>query len=642
MSYLFDELSGKEDAKATVEDKILLMGLQAAGKTAIKDVVFFNKQPDEVDDYMATVHYQRQFLDEEQTSMIIDSGGQESYWNEAVTHFRHLVFSNVKLLVWIVDVTKPELFEESERRFSFTIRQYKKENPDGSITVLCHKVDLVTPEKMIVIHQHIRDMFSEGKYEVDFENTSIYYQDSLRELLFTIMEEAGINTKRFELISNLGEKVEQSDEFQSYVMEHQEDPRVQQLRDYLNPEPEALLPSFGKLSMQVDLKEYDIVEIVLVDKKTNSPLVGASSQANVNAENSMEYLIGLYDFKNKIKENGESFDPTGTVMTSSTGKVHAMIFSLDVNYLLITSFTPITDERKELLYELILKFAQSTATDAAPATPSAPVTKTEPVAQPAPVEQPKPEPVVAAEEVVVAESEVEVIEEIPVEASAPLEVEKEQPKAKPIKIEEILTSEEKEAGFFEPAVMGEEYLGEEKPIAIPAPPKSTKAVEPEPVLEPPKEIEEDVVPEPPKVELEPAPAEISQEEVQEIVAEAVSSEREVKIEDPAPAVVPPTPEPAKVVEEVVPEPPKVDIEPEPVPVQEPVVEPEPVATVDIGDGAAISFSANDIKNFANFLVQKKETILDEATTVDDIKSMSNFLFKGITEEEEQQKEEGTD
>ena len=122
MSYLFDELSGKEEAKATVEDKILLMGLQAAGKTAIKDVVFFNKQPGEVDDYMATVHYQRQFLDEEQTSMIIDSGGQESYWNEAVTHFRHLVFSNVKLLVWIVDVTKPELFEESERRFRFTIQ----------------------------------------------------------------------------------------------------------------------------------------------------------------------------------------------------------------------------------------------------------------------------------------------------------------------------------------------------------------------------------------------------------------------------------------------------------------------------------------------------------------------------------------
>jgi len=635
MSYLFDELSGKEDSKATVEDKILLMGLQAAGKTAIKDVVFFNKQPGEVDDYMATIHYQRQFLDEEQTSMIIDSGGQESYWNEAVTHFRHLVFSNVKLLVWIVDVTKPELFEESERRFSFTIRQYKKENPDGKITVLCHKVDLVTPEKMIVIHQHIRDMFSDGRFEVEFENTSIYYQDSLRELLFTIMEESGINTKRFELISNIGEKVEKSEEFQSYVMEHAEDPRVQQLRDFLNPEPEALLPSFGKLNLQIDLKDYDIIEIVLVDKTTNSPIVGASSQANVTAENSMEYLIGLHDFKNKIKENGISIDSTGTVMTSSTGKVHAMIFSLEANYLLITSFSPITEERKELLYELILQFAQSTSDDAAPAAKTAAAVQP---AQPVVEESVKPEPV--------AEPEVPVQEEIPVEIVAPLEVEQEPPQAKPIKIEEMLSAEEKDAGFFEPAVVGDEFLGHEQVPEIPAVPSLSSEVDEKSAEEIIDTKPEEVVPEPPKVELEPV-AEITQEEVQEIVAEAVAGEREVIIEESNPETAPPTPEPAKVVEEVIPEPPKVEIEPKTTPVPEeeppvPQVEPEPVASVDTGDGTTISFSADDIKNFANFLVQKKETILDEKVTADNIKSMSNFLFKGIVEEEDDQKQESSD
>ena len=623
MSYLFDELSGKEGSKESVEDKILLMGLQAAGKTAIKDVVFFNKQPDDVDDYMATVHYQRQFIDEEQKSMVIDSGGQESYWNEAVTHFRHLVFSNVKLLVWIVDVTKPELFEESERRFSFTIRQYKKENPEGSITVLCHKVDLVTPEKMVVIHQHIREMFSDEKYTIDFENTSIYYADSLRELLFTIMKEAGINTKRFELISNLGQKVEESEEFQSYVMEHEEDPRVQQLRDFLNPKPEALLPSFGKLSMQVDLKEYDIVEIVLIDKLTNSPIVGASSQANVTAESSMEYLIGLHDFRTKLKENGGEIDPTGTVMTSSTGKVHAMIFNLEANYLLITSFTPITEQRKELLYELILRFAQSTASDAAPAVRSAPVAQANPVAQPVPVAQETP---VQPEPVTVAHEEVKIPAEIPVEQPTTVEVEQQIEQAKPIKIEEILTAEEKEAGFFEPAIMGEEFLGKEKPSVISQPQAK------------------EIVPEPPKVELEPVPAteiqpEISQQEVQQIVAEAVSGESEVMVEESIESTTPPTPEPIKVVEEVIPEPPKVEIEPvsESVPVSQ-----EPVATLNTVDSPSISFSAEDIKSFANFLVQKKETILEEGVTPDSIKSMSNFLFKDIVEDKEEQEEEGSD
>ena len=116
MSYLFEELQQK-DGKPKDEDKILFMGLQQAGKTAIKDVVFFGKKPEEVEGYMATIHYERQFIDDDKKNIIIDSGGQESYWNEAVTQFRHLVFSNVKLLVWIVDLTHPEYFEESERRF---------------------------------------------------------------------------------------------------------------------------------------------------------------------------------------------------------------------------------------------------------------------------------------------------------------------------------------------------------------------------------------------------------------------------------------------------------------------------------------------------------------------------------------------
>ncbi len=302
MSYLFDELyKDKSDAPA-VEDKILLMGLQSAGKTAIKDVVFFDKRPDDMQDYMATVHYQRHFIDEEKKSLVIDSGGQESYWNEAVTHFRHLVFSNVKLLVWVVDVTQPELFEESERRFSFTIRQYKKENPEGHITVLCHKVDLVTPERMVVIHQHVRELFDDPRFEIEFENTSIYYHESLKDLMFTVMKESGIDTRRFELVSNVGEAVEQSDEFQSYVMEHQEDPRIKQLREFLNPEPEPILPTFGKLDLEFDLTEYDIVEMVLIDKETYSPIIGASSQSNVNIEKSMDYLIGLHHLKSQIRD----------------------------------------------------------------------------------------------------------------------------------------------------------------------------------------------------------------------------------------------------------------------------------------------------------------------------------------------------
>ena len=665
MSYLFDEIYGKKEDAPAIEDKILLMGLQAAGKTAIKDVVFFNKSPDDMEDYMATVHYQRHFIDEEKSSMVIDSGGQESYWNEAVTHFRHLVFSNVKLLIWIVDVTHPEMFEESERRFSFTIRQYKKENPEGKITVLCHKVDLVPPEKMVVLHQHIRETFDDPRFEIDFENTSIYYGDSLKELIFTIMAEAGIDTKRFELISNLGQKVEESEEFQSYLMEHQEDPRIAQLLDYLKPEAEITLPTFGKLDLQFDLSDYEIVEIVLIDKNTFSPIVGASSKTSVTTQNSMDYLIALHEFKSHVKEHNVSLEQTGTILESKSGKVHGMVFNLAKNYLLITSFAEITEERKKLFFELIFKFAQSTdVSKKVPEAPPEPVQQTISVPEvseikmehelkekvvtevpPIPPVQPSPpveseameassevettkEPAeieVIDEPIEIAETEVpEIIEEFP-------SIEGEVPKVS----EEISVEEITEKMDLPPSPAPVEMIVEDSVEVI----ETIEEVTQEIVTEPVPETEE--LPET-HVESEPIVAEETPEVISEPVPDLpVPSVPSVPPVPPSPndTSLQPTieegeqPVPEFVEKMVVEDLPSEQIAEE---VKEPVqpTEPaEPVATLNgIGESGAIEFSADDIKNFASFLVQKKETILSDDFSTNDIKQISNFLTKPKEEE----------
>ncbi len=358
MSYLFDELKGKKEG-APIEDKILLMGLQQAGKTAIKDVVFFGKDPELVENYIATIHYERQLIDKEKKNLITDADGQESYWNEAVTHFRHLIFSNVKLLLWVVDMTREDLFEESERRFSFTIRQFKKENPDGYIAVLCHKVDLISPEELVPLLERVKNEFSDPKFKIRFEATSIYYKDSLKELINQLMKEANLNTKRFELITNIGQKVKQSDEFQKYVVEHRDDPRIKQLMAFLTPKPQRVLPSFGERTIEIDLSEYKIIEIVLIDKATYSPITGISSYEVADVEQTMDYIIALQEFKDALKNKPTDDDSTISIVTSSSGKVHGMIVDLVSKFLLITSFYPITLEKTQIFYELIRKFAKS-------------------------------------------------------------------------------------------------------------------------------------------------------------------------------------------------------------------------------------------------------------------------------------------
>jgi signal recognition particle receptor subunit beta len=359
VSYLFDQFCEEDEGIPIIENKVLLMGLQEAGKTAIKDVVFFQKNPDLIHDYMATVHYQRDYIDNEKKTIVIDSGGQESYWNEAVTQFRHLVFSNVKLLIWIIDVTRPDLFEESERRFSFTVRQYKKDNPEGLIYVFCHKVDLLQPEQMIIVYNHIIEMFKDPRFEIRYENTSIYFPDSLRELVFTLMTDAGINAGCYELISNVGTKIEQSEEFQSFICKKEDDKEIQKIMELFKPEPEQELPTLSRQEVLFDFTEHDFIELILFDKNSFSPLTGVNFLSTVSIEKSMNYILALHEFKSILEERRDQLLPKGSILISADVSAHGLLFPLKDFYLLITSFSEFSEQKRTAIYDMLFDFTES-------------------------------------------------------------------------------------------------------------------------------------------------------------------------------------------------------------------------------------------------------------------------------------------
>ncbi|MHA1552772.1 MAG: hypothetical protein ACTSQC_12665, partial [Candidatus Heimdallarchaeaceae archaeon] len=322
-----------------------------------------------------------------------------------------------------------------------------------------------------------------------------------------------------------------------------------------------LLPTFGKLNFQLDLTDYDIIEIVLIDKKTHSPITGASSNASVSAENSMEYLVALHDFKSRIKDNTEEIDPSGDILTSDSGKVHAMLFDLANNYLLITSFSSITDERKELLFQLILKFAQST-TGVSPTEP-----KPEPI-----VEEVVKEPIVIAEVAPQPTSkteEVEIFEEIPVVEAEPVQVEDESSvKKEKIVITEVVVEPKEIVPEPEPISEIMEAVKEDIEEYPPVPEKLEEAVElPEtPVVEKEEIIQEE--------SLTPSPESLDMKLKQQF--SDIVEEREVKIEKPSESITPPIPQVVKVVEEVTAQ----DTISETEVVEEAVPEPEPVVVME--------------------------------------------------------------
>ncbi|MCK4878850.1 MAG: hypothetical protein KAT03_14765, partial [Candidatus Heimdallarchaeota archaeon] len=434
----------------------------------------------------------------------------------------------------------------------------------------------------------------------------IYYYESLKDLMFTVMKESGIDTRRFELVSNIGEAVEQSNEFKSYVMEHQEDPRIVQLREFLNPEPEPILPTFGKLDLEFDLTEYDIVEMVLIEKETYSPIIGASSQSNVNIEKSMDYLIGLHHLKSQIRDLGDDIDPTGSIISSADRTVHGMIFNLATNFLLVTSFSEITDQKKEILYELIFKFAQSTgetaikvekpkavevpveaAVDAPP--PSAPPMEV------APVETTEDIPIEETPVEVMTDTSLEIVEDIPVEMT-PIEFAEEIPEIIP----EVQVESETETAS-EPVKVAEK----------PAPPKVIEPVAPTDSV--PKIASDTPVDPKLKGELAaglseileiPAPGDV------ETVLEGKSEVTEELMQETGTFVSG-----------------EMDVTSEEEPAQE-------VATVSEDAPAPIEFDANDIKGFASFLMKTKDEVPEGIFSKEAIKSMSDFLTKGVTNNKE--------
>ena len=366
--------------------------------------------------------------------------------------------------------------------------------------------------------------------------------------------------------------------------------------------------------------------MVLIDKETYSPIIGASSQSNVNIEKSMDYLIGLHHLKSQIRDLGDNIDPTGSIISSADRTVHGMIFNLATNFLLVTSFSEITDQKKEILYELIFKFAQSTGETGTivrkPPVVEAPVEAAIEVPVEAAVEAPSPS--VTPIEVAPVETTEDIpIEETPVEVMADTSLEFEIVEDIPVEMTTVEVVEETSAEEIPeiiPEVQAEATTEPAQKVEKPAPPAVIEPVAPPDTV--PKIASDTPVDPKLKGELAaglseileiPTPGDVETvlegkpevtEDLMQETGTFVSGEMEVTSEEEK--------------------------------AQEAVVVSEEAP-------AQIEFDANDIKGFASFLMKTKDEVPEGIFSKEAIKSMSDFLSKGVnnnkeTKETEEQEE----
>ena len=156
--------------------KVLLMGLGASGKSSIRSIVFEGKEPGDVAGYSATLNYVRS------TKSIIggafqifDCGGQESFISNFIGDQAEFIFSDVNVLIWVVDVSNVDQVSTSKFYFDHAMNRLVEFSKEATVHCLFHKVDLLLPDMKEQLLETMKQFFvTTHPINITYHGTTIF------------------------------------------------------------------------------------------------------------------------------------------------------------------------------------------------------------------------------------------------------------------------------------------------------------------------------------------------------------------------------------------------------------------------------------------------------------------------------------
>jgi GTPase SAR1 family protein len=152
------------------------MGLGASGKSSIRSVVFEGKSPEDVKDYSATINYTRSTKNIiDSAFQIFDCGGQESFISVFVGEQAEFIFSDVTILIWVVDVSNFDQVSTSKFYFDHAVKKLSQFSSGAIIFCLFHKIDLLLPDMRDQVIETMKQYFLPvDEIEIYYRSTSIF------------------------------------------------------------------------------------------------------------------------------------------------------------------------------------------------------------------------------------------------------------------------------------------------------------------------------------------------------------------------------------------------------------------------------------------------------------------------------------
>ena len=170
------EILGQFQKKKTEEmKKIVLMGIANAGKTCIYERVFEGKKPWELMQSTATkgIDYREYDVGPIAKPMIWDLGGQQQYLDEYHGPLRKNIFKKASVLLYVIDVSDVDRFENSRIEFEWSANQILSSNRNASLNIFLHKIDLIHDRNALI--PYLKRLLSHNiSHKINFYPTSVF------------------------------------------------------------------------------------------------------------------------------------------------------------------------------------------------------------------------------------------------------------------------------------------------------------------------------------------------------------------------------------------------------------------------------------------------------------------------------------
>jgi GTPase SAR1 family protein len=183
-------------------DKIILMGLAQSGKTTIIKVAAEGYIPQKNAEYSATMDYRRKtYKLFGKDISLFDLGGQKSFLERFVGDLANFIFANLKILVYVVDITQISELSLCQYYLDLAVQNVKKFSPEAKINIFLHKLDLIDREKKEGYIKDIKEFFHLSEIEnVNFYETTVFDESAI-EAMEKIVNSLKEETKTLESIT---------------------------------------------------------------------------------------------------------------------------------------------------------------------------------------------------------------------------------------------------------------------------------------------------------------------------------------------------------------------------------------------------------------------------------------------------------